>query len=552
LSIAGARAGALRDLPLATLVSELSAQRRVLSALSTTDDPDTDLRSVFSWSYRALSPLAAWLFRRLADHPGLDVAVPTTAALADVTGEQARAGLAELTRANLVQQHEPGRYQLHDLLRAYADEVARVNDSAAERRAATGRCLDNYLITARVAMSRVDPRADAVAFEGNQPAHLAALADRAAAVEWLDGEHANLIAAAAHAEANGWHQHAWQLPVALQYFFDISGRVDDWLDTHHRALASTRHLGDERAEALVLKNLAIAYWLTTRFDEALDHNSRALDLYRRSANRAGEAEMLNHRGLIDERVGRYDEAIEHLREALELRLANGERRGVAVTLQNLGNVLDLVGRYEEAIDHYLRALSIFRELGERRAQAIVLANTGMVQCRVARYEEALESFRAAMTFTEAGDHWVVGNTTNGLGVVLNLLGRRTEAVEHHLEALRLIRQVGDRAAESDILNNLGVALRAAGQLEQALDHHRQALELAGGVQHRYEEARAHDGIAHAIVTAEPEAARDHWARALAIYDDLKAPEAGEVRRSIAGSGLSVGSSSGHETGGGPE
>ncbi|NKE62108.1 tetratricopeptide repeat protein [Lentzea sp. PSKA42] len=519
LSIAGARAQAVPGLPLASLVAEMASQR--LGALST-DGPDTDLRSVFSWSYHALPASAARLFRQLAAHPGPDIAVATAAALADVTDAEARVALAELAQANLVQQHKPGRYQLHDLLRAYADEVARATDSDADRHAAAIRCQDYYLDTTQAAMSLVDPRA----------AQLPVEMDREAALEWLDSEYRNLLASAAH----GTPEHAWRIPVVLQYYFDIRGRVDDWLETHHAALAFAD--GDDKASATIHKNLAVAYWLTTHFDEALQHNELALALFHRSGDLAGEGEMLNLRGLIEERRGRYHDAIKYLREALELRFATGERRGPAVTLQNLGNVLDMVGRYDEAIEHYQRALPIFRELGERRGVAIVLANTGMVQRRAGRYEEALESYRAATTFTEATDHWVAGNTMNGMGTVLNRLGRNEEALTHLLEALRLMRQVGDRACESAILNNLGVAHRALGSPDQALVHHRESLALAADAQHRHEEATAHDGIAQVIVATEPESARDHWARALAIYEELGAPETDEVRQSLAGlSGL---------------
>ena len=36
-----------------------------------------------------------------------------------------KTGLAELARAHLVNEHRPGRYTLHDLLRAYAAELGR-------------------------------------------------------------------------------------------------------------------------------------------------------------------------------------------------------------------------------------------------------------------------------------------------------------------------------------------------------------------------------------------------------------------------------------------
>ena len=44
----------------------------------------TDVRAVFSWSYRALSAGAARLFRLLGLHPGPDITVGAAASLAAV------------------------------------------------------------------------------------------------------------------------------------------------------------------------------------------------------------------------------------------------------------------------------------------------------------------------------------------------------------------------------------------------------------------------------------------------------------------------------------
>ncbi len=69
LVIAAARALAQPHLPLRGLAAELRAARTRLDAL-TTGDSATDVRSVFSWSYRSLSPPAARIFRLTGLHPG--------------------------------------------------------------------------------------------------------------------------------------------------------------------------------------------------------------------------------------------------------------------------------------------------------------------------------------------------------------------------------------------------------------------------------------------------------------------------------------------------
>jgi DNA-binding SARP family transcriptional activator len=89
-------------------------------------DSATDVRAAFSWSYRALGPAAARLFRLLGLHPGQDISVENAAAL--FGAPRVRPLLAELTRAHLLVERRPGRYVLHDLLRAYAVELAQIHD----------------------------------------------------------------------------------------------------------------------------------------------------------------------------------------------------------------------------------------------------------------------------------------------------------------------------------------------------------------------------------------------------------------------------------------
>ena len=101
LAIVAARASAHRSPPLATLAEQLGDARTRLDAFDV-GDASTDLRAVFSWSYRGLDSEAARLFRLLGAHPGPDVSVPAAASLADRPREHVRDLLAELAHANLL------------------------------------------------------------------------------------------------------------------------------------------------------------------------------------------------------------------------------------------------------------------------------------------------------------------------------------------------------------------------------------------------------------------------------------------------------------------
>jgi transcriptional regulator with XRE-family HTH domain len=136
LAVVAARAGTRSHLPLAALATELTGAR--LDVLCDTDDPTTDVRAVFSWSYRPLSEAAARLFRLLGRHAVSDISAPAAARLAGRPLAGVQPVLAELTRGHLVEELIPGHYTLHDLLRAYAEEQARWLDTDDRRAARRG------------------------------------------------------------------------------------------------------------------------------------------------------------------------------------------------------------------------------------------------------------------------------------------------------------------------------------------------------------------------------------------------------------------------------
>lgn len=133
LSIVAARAATRPSFPISSLAQELSAAPGSLGSFAG-GDPRIDLRAVFASSYQALSPAAAALFRRLGQSAAADLTRSTAAGLAGLPERETQALLAELTQANLVGEHLPGRFSVHRLLRAYATELTHRPDASAQRR----------------------------------------------------------------------------------------------------------------------------------------------------------------------------------------------------------------------------------------------------------------------------------------------------------------------------------------------------------------------------------------------------------------------------------
>ncbi|MGW0414648.1 hypothetical protein ACWDZX_25755, partial [Streptomyces collinus] len=122
----------------AALAAELAAAQGSLDAF--TAAPGTsDVRTAFASSHRSLTPPAAHLFRLLGRHPDPGLTPTSVAALAGVPVRTARILLGELSESHLVAEAAPGRYVLHELLHAFAAELADETEPTPGPDAAPGR-----------------------------------------------------------------------------------------------------------------------------------------------------------------------------------------------------------------------------------------------------------------------------------------------------------------------------------------------------------------------------------------------------------------------------
>jgi hypothetical protein len=142
LRIAADRAAAHPHLGIADLAEELAAESDRLDVLAT-DEQTSQVRAVFSWSYRALAPARA--FRLLGLHPGQDISTAAAAALLDAPVPETRRLLRTLTGGHLLEETGWDRYQFHDLVRVYAAERALADEPEQQQAAAIRRLLAWYL-----------------------------------------------------------------------------------------------------------------------------------------------------------------------------------------------------------------------------------------------------------------------------------------------------------------------------------------------------------------------------------------------------------------------
>lgn len=439
LVIAAARAIGQPHLPLRELAAELRDSKRRLDAL-TTGDSATDVRSVFSWSYRNLSAPAARLFRLTGLHPGPSLSAEAMASLAGLPLTTARGQLRELAGAGLIDQHAPNRFALHDLLREYAAERVHSSGTTASRRAATHRMLDHYLHTALAAGTLLGqpqfkvvsaPRATGVTPEP--------IADRRAAANWFETEYQTLTATIGLAADLGFDLHACQLAVTLTGVSDQSARWEDLAAYGALALAAAQRSGQREAEAHAQRGLAGAFAQLGRYDDALVHLQRCLDEFTELRDAGGQARahlnlacLLNH---MNDRAG----ALRHAHRACELfELLDQERAGLAASINTVGWLEASLGNTEAGLAYCQQALAMAEEIGHQPIAAF---------------------------------------TWDSLGYARHLLGQHDAAVSCYQRAAAMLSELGATVHRAQILINLGDTYQAAGEQRAAHDLWQEALEV---------------------------------------------------------------------------
>ncbi len=520
LRIAAELAADRADVPLTELVTELGDHQVRLDLLDAGGDPRAEVRAVFSWSYQNLPEGAARAFRLLGLHPGETAQVDAVAALVGTGTGEARRLLDVLTRASLVQPGRGGRYGMHDLLRAYAAELAAGYDAEADRRAALTRLFDHYLAGATTAMSTLYP-------DGGPTA-----GDPDAARAWLEAERPNLAAVCTSGAAHGWHRHTIDLAGILFRYLDAGGPVAEAATVTASAVAAARAVGDREAQARALSNLGRLHRRQGRLQEAAETYRQALLLYAELGEPAAEALVLRNLGSVDWRRGDYRQAADHYQRAGILCRHLGDDAGRADALVRLGLIDARLGDLTEAAHRFGSALDLYAALGDRFSEAYVLSLLARLPhgpIPVEQAEAHLEQSLAAVR--RAGDRTAEAYVLTDLAAIHARQRRLAEAAGHLRRALVLLRRIGDRASEGEALNDLGQVLYTSGDPVEARAQHGQALALAEEIGDRYEQARAHDGMAAALRDlGEGDQALSHAGEAARIFAELQVPAtpAGEV------------------------
>ncbi len=392
LAMVAARAATYPDLPLTAIADELRTGHGNLDALS--HDETRGVRAVFSWSYEALRPQAALLFRLLSWHWGPDISAHACASLLGVPVREAQTALVELNRTRLVTEHVPGRFLMHDLVRAYAMELSTELDAPDVREQAAHRMFDYYLHSTHAANRPLMPHREVPLTPLTPGVTPETLFDDGTAIQWLAAEYHVVLMAIGQAIERGKADYAWRLAWAIQLYQHYMGFLRDWALTAQVTLEATRAAGDLRGQVFTERSLAGAYFMLGDGKASLQHLYNTLDLI----NAGGWAD--EESAYVERNIGEvmitgtvdlqpdYEAAISHFERAHKYYTKMNHMQGVAYTLEGQAVAYMRTGDPERSIDLLNQALPLHRQLNDRTGEGYAYARLADTYLQLGRLDEA--------------------------------------------------------------------------------------------------------------------------------------------------------------------
>ncbi|GHC64861.1 AfsR/SARP family transcriptional regulator [Streptomyces cinnamoneus] len=495
IRIAASRLAARRTWTVSVLARKLGDERRRLDELRA---GDLAVKATFELGYGQLEPGQARAFRLLGLADGPDISLAAAAALLDLGTDDTEELLESLVDTSLLESAAPGRYRFHDLVRLYARSCAeRDEQPPAERDAAMSRLLDFYLATTAGVYVLERPGDQLLAHLTPTTHPGLTFTDRTAAGDWLFAEAGCLLACVRqHAGGTGGTlRRAVDLLLAAKDLAESGAYSRQYEQAAVALLATARATGDARAEGRARTVLTHVHNCAGRFDQADEQARHAVLLGRAHQDPIPCCYAANNRGITAMYQHRHEDAEAYIGQALAAFRADGNKPGEASALCNLSRAHLATGRIQSAVHLAEQGIALYRESNVSWRLANALYAYGVALTQAGRHEEAMARLAEALpVFRDNRQRLWEGMTLFRMAELFLAMHEPAKAAAHAEQALAQLRGIGGEWRRANILTVLGRSLDVFGQ----------------------------SGRAHAC-----------WTEALAIFDQLGAAEAAEVRGLLA-------------------
>jgi transcriptional regulator with XRE-family HTH domain/tetratricopeptide (TPR) repeat protein len=438
LRIAGNRIASQPSWTVPDFLSRLAREERRLRTLVA---GDLAVEAAFNLSHQHLTTENRVLFRRLSLLHGETFSAVLAAAAADQDMELVEDELDELVDLGLVQAVSGNRFKLHDLIRVYADQCLRREESAEEALRLTAN-LRSWLLSATInAGNWFEP--DPAPSPPMVGAPLV-FEDANKARQWLYTECSHWFSAYQSSVLHQEHRLVVQVAESLHWFSDLWLGWGKWHVLYGHSADSARILGENSLVATHLNYLAWAQRM--EFGEHLEMTLVTASAARETADLAQDDDQ---RGWAETNLSVAHRLLGHLTEALRAAersadafKAAGNEEGQAQALIAQISTLNQQERYKEAgtrIQYLLKALQAgsipptIASFTESTA-LIILAR---VNFSLGEPHEAFNAATRALHAAERIDHrYAIAQARHLRGRAFSLEAKDAEAQGEYAEALK--------------------------------------------------------------------------------------------------------------------
>ncbi len=431
------------------------------------------IRAVFDSSWHLLSTKEQKALMRLSVFRGGF----TRDAAAQVSGATLSI-LSALVNKSLVRRSMDDRYDLHELIRQYAQGWLMRSGYFEDAR-------NQHL---KFFLTLVE--------EANQKE---CGAEQILWLDRLEEDHDNIRAAlewSLRSDDALYVQDALRLAGELHFFWKRRSYWAEGREWLQRALAQSYDLPATRERVISLNAAAL---LAVEQADTQSANEYAQDNLRLS-NQIGDlcniANAFNTLGMVRWKQKKYAEAVSFCAQGLLLFRELRNQSGMADALHSLGHIAINQGELENAQSYLAESLSIAQELKCKIGYVEALGDMGLVAYLRRDYATAQSYLQDSLNrFQEANLLPGVVSALNRLGDLARYQGDYEKADEFYKESLSLYRDMGDLDEIPSMLHNLGYIATHRNELQRALALFREALSIQHKMDNRAGIAECLMGIA---------------------------------------------------------
>jgi predicted ATPase/transcriptional regulator with XRE-family HTH domain len=383
------------------------------------------LHAVVDHSWQLLSVEERQTLRQLAVFQGGF----TREAAAQVAGAGLRV-LASLADKSLLRRGVSGRYDLHEVIRQYAD--ARLQEQAGEWIATQSRHAAYFLRYVAEREQRL------------------ASAEQLAAMTEISAEIDNIRAAWGRAATHGLHDQLERASEVLLWFYEFRSWFQEGRALFAQAVERLRAAGaedDRDAWQQVLGRMLGHYGYASiragAFVEAHNALAESYALLAHGRDPVGLARTLSSQGAVAYYyIGDHGAARRMLDQSIDLATATCDRPTCARSQTVASMVAHTTGEYEQAERLFRAALANWRQLGSPRGIIWCISYCSIALLALGKYQEAELLLRESLALSHAtGDRYGTGSSLRHLGLIAFQQQDVETAIYFFREALPLLRSI---------------------------------------------------------------------------------------------------------------